>query len=68
MSDTKSTPIWHQDEAARLGDEIRRTMTRLSDPALAGVANATIGRLIDQRIEDSYQRGLQAAMAAVRKK
>jgi hypothetical protein len=53
-------------EAVRTGYRIRRAMTRLSDPKLA--ATATIGALIEERIELSYQRGLQTALAAARKK
>lgn len=80
MSATKGAPIrhggvavqeqvdWPQDPAAHLDDRIRRAMTDLNNPALADTANAAIGTLINERIELSYQRGLRAALATVRKK
>lgn len=60
----KQNEDWEEGLAARLGAEIRQSMTRMSgeQPSQDDVVN--IGRLIDQRIEESFNRGLRAALAA----
>lgn len=53
---------WKEDEAARLDREIRHSMTRLGTTA-STEDNVRVGKLIDQRIEAAYQRGLRAALS-----
>lgn len=53
---------WKEDEAARLDREIRHSMTRLGNNASVE-DNVRVGKLIDQRIEAAYQRGLRAALS-----
>lgn len=52
-----------EDSAAQLGTEIRLSMTRIAGGHSSQEDTVRIGRLIDQRIEQSYRRGLQAALA-----
>lgn len=59
---TKRTD-WKEDEAARLGAEIRRTMARIGGADAPREGTARVGRLVDQRIEAAYERGLRAALA-----
>ena len=52
-----------EDTAAQLGTEIRRSMARIAGARSSQEDAVRIGRLIDQRIEQSYRRGLRAALA-----
>jgi hypothetical protein len=53
---------WNEDEAGRLDREIRQSMTRLGNQA-STEDNVRVGKLINQRIEAAYQRGLRAALS-----
>ena len=53
---------WKEDEAARLDREIRHSMTRLGNSASVE-DNVRVGKLIDQRIEAAYRRGLRVALS-----
>ncbi|MCV2891425.1 hypothetical protein [Ruegeria aquimaris] len=64
MLATKQKNEWEEGAAARLGSQIRESMARLASEQPSQNDVVTIGRLIDQRIEESFNRGLRAALSS----